>query len=75
MNDMALPLAGILQQAGAAIPDVDHVAADQRQRIVPAASITDGRLKPAEIKKLDYMLDRNSVMIFNKKHNAVQRVY
>jgi predicted metal-dependent hydrolase len=36
---------------------------------------SDGRLNPAETRKLDEMLDRNSAMIFNGKHNAPRRVY
>jgi predicted metal-dependent hydrolase len=35
----------------------------------------DGRLNPGEIGKLEAMLDRNSRMIFNKKHNPIKRVY
>jgi hypothetical protein len=35
----------------------------------------DGRLGPHEIKSLDQMLDQNDVMIHNKKHNPIRRVY
>jgi predicted metal-dependent hydrolase len=35
----------------------------------------DGRLKQKEISRLDSMLDRNSQMIFNKKHNPIKKVY
>lgn len=35
----------------------------------------DGRLSPAEIEKMDRMLDQNSIMIFNKRHNPVRRLY
>jgi hypothetical protein len=35
----------------------------------------DGILTPPEIGKLEAMLDRNSIMIFNKKHNPIRRVY
>lgn len=35
----------------------------------------DGRLTPYELEKLDRMLDRNSRMIANKKHNPIVRVY
>ena len=36
---------------------------------------SDGKLNPAEIKKLDEMLDRTGAMIHNKKHNSPGRVY
>ena len=35
----------------------------------------DGRLNPGEINKLEVMLDQNSQMISNKKHNPIKRVY
>ena len=35
----------------------------------------DGRLNPNEMKRLDHMLDQNSAMIQNKKHNPIRRVY
>ncbi len=35
----------------------------------------DGRLNPGEISKLEAMLDRNSQMISNKKHNPIKKVY
>ncbi|NTU43662.1 MAG: hypothetical protein HGA78_11580, partial [Nitrospirales bacterium] len=35
----------------------------------------DGRLSPGEQDKLDKMIDRNSLMIENKKHNPISRVY
>jgi uncharacterized tellurite resistance protein B-like protein len=35
----------------------------------------DGRLNPGEISKLEAMLDQNSQMISNKKHNPIKRVY
>jgi hypothetical protein len=35
----------------------------------------DGRLTPNEIAKLEKMLDNNSAMIFNKKHNIPKRLY
>ena len=35
----------------------------------------DGRLTTNEIKRLDQMLDQTSVMIYNKKHNPIRRVY
>lgn len=35
----------------------------------------DGALTPREMEKLDRMLERNSNMIYNKKHNPVERVY
>jgi predicted metal-dependent hydrolase len=36
---------------------------------------SDGKLNPAEIRKLDEMLDRTGAMIFDKKHNPIARVY
>jgi hypothetical protein len=36
---------------------------------------TDGSLTPAERARLDQMLERNSQMIYNKKHNPIGRVY
>jgi hypothetical protein len=35
----------------------------------------DGKLTPAESKRLDGLLDRNNNMIFNKKHNPVAVFY
>jgi hypothetical protein len=35
----------------------------------------DGSLTPEERAKLDQMLERNSQMIYNKKHNPIGRVY
>jgi methyl-accepting chemotaxis protein len=35
----------------------------------------DGLLTPREIERLDEMLDRNSAMIYNKKHNPARRLY
>jgi uncharacterized tellurite resistance protein B-like protein len=35
----------------------------------------DGRLNQKEISKLEAMLDQNSQMIFNKKHNPIKKVY
>jgi len=35
----------------------------------------DGRLNQKESNRLDEMLDQNSKMIFNKKHNPIRKVY
>jgi len=35
----------------------------------------DGRLTPNEVRRLDQMLDQNSVMIYNKKHNPIRRTH
>lgn len=35
----------------------------------------DGTLTPPEREKLNRMLDRNSSMIYEKKHNPIQRLY
>ena len=40
-----------------------------------ARMTTDGRLTQNEQKRLETMLDKNSEMIKNKKHNPVKRVY
>ncbi len=37
--------------------------------------LADGSLTPEERAKLDQMLERNSQMIYNKKHNPIGRVY
>jgi len=44
-------------------------------KITFAKMKADGRLTHSEISRLDAMLDRNSIMIFNKKHNPIRRVY
>jgi hypothetical protein len=36
---------------------------------------SDGLLTEREQQRLDEMLDRNSMMIYNKKHNPVRRLY
>ena len=35
----------------------------------------DRRLTQNEIRRLDVMLDQNSAMIYNKKHNLIRKVY
>jgi hypothetical protein len=40
-----------------------------------ARMTTDGRLTQNEQKRLDKMLDKNSDMIRDKKHNLIKRVY
>jgi hypothetical protein len=36
---------------------------------------SDGLLTERELQRLDEMLDRNNMMIYNKKHNPVRRLY
>ena len=44
-------------------------------KITFAKMKADGRLNQKETNRLDEMLDRNGMMIFNKKHNPIRKVY